>query len=211
MLCTTTPLTNSYFHNAPTQTPIITRMLKGKAGRSPPYPSLQSTSSYNSPPTPQTDPTHRAHRPDNSNPLLRLPRPVEPAPTSFKRIHLANGELVEEFLVLVGVATRVCVGLIARTLRRLQWALRSEHCTSFVGGLQCAFPAGACVDVVDVLRAISVCLRPFSAHGRTETGLLVHGALALLGPGCAGEVQLVAVLELELVGVEDDVLVDVEE
>lgn len=143
--------------------------------------------------------------------LLRLPRPVEPAPASLEADHLRDGELVQPLLVRVAVAAgvRVCAGAAAGG--RFQRAVRREDGGRGVARVEGTLPAGAHADVVDVLGAVGVGLGPLAAHGGTEARRRRHAAEGLLGPGFAGEVELVGVVELELVEVEDDVLVDVEE
>ena len=51
-------------------------------------------------------------------------------------------------------------------------------------GLQGSFPAGAGVDIIEVCCAISVCLRPFAAEGRSEAIESVSKHLAY--PVCQG-------------------------
>ena len=51
-------------------------------------------------------------------------------------------------------------------------------------GVQGSFPTGAGVDIIEVCRAIRVCLRPFAAEGRSEAVGSVSKSLAY--PVCPG-------------------------
>lgn len=84
----------------------------------------------------------------------------------------------------------------------------------FCGGVTCGegtLPSTPHSDVVEVCSAISVGLGPFAAHCRPKTGGFVLGTGHLGLPPCTGEGEFFAVGHLEEIGVEDDVLVDVEE
>jgi hypothetical protein len=148
---------------------------------------------------------------------LRLPRPVEPPPPLLERVHLRLGEHLQKLLVAGAVIAGVRVGALARTLRAVLRRARGgqDRARGTTAGrrdhVQRSLPARPDADVVEVLRAVGVGLRPLAAQRGAETRGFVLRAQSLLGPAAAGEVYLVVVVQDDLVDVEDDVLVDVEE
>ncbi len=89
-------------------------------------------------------------------------------------------------------------------------AARRRHVARRVARHQRARPAVAPADVGQVPRAVRVGLRPLGHQRRAEPGRPVHALLRLLAPPGARVLDLGRVVVDDLVGVEDDVLVDVE-
>ncbi len=100
------------------------------------------------------------------------PCPIEPSPADLETRHLRLRVHHQPLLVNVAITRRVGICGRAGTGAGIGWTGGREDRGGRVGCVEGARPAGADVDVVEVGRAVSVCLGPFAAEGGTEAG---HG------------------------------------
>ena len=56
--------------------------------------------------------------------------------------------------------------------------MRGEDGDGAVVGMQSSFPAGTCVDIIEIVCTVSVCLRPFAAEGGSEAVTSMSKSLA---------------------------------
>jgi hypothetical protein len=95
---------------------------------------------------------------------FRLPRPVHPAPTIFKRIHLGFRKLEKERPIFIGIVIGMSVCFLA-----------GAGSVRFFGTVRCStttqgsFPTGALADIVKMFGAVSIGLTPFANKDRTES------------------------------------------
>lgn len=98
------------------------------------------------------------------------PSPIKPTPGCLEADHLRLRIHHQPLLVIVRIATRIGVGVTTRACTRFRRAVGRSHGYRPVAALQCALPPCAGTDVVEVGRAVCVCLRPLAAQCGAEPG-----------------------------------------
>lgn len=110
---------------------------------------------------------------------LRRPCPIEPTPGCFEADHLGLRIHHQPLLIIVGVAARTGVGIVTRTCTGFRRTVRRRDGYGTVAAMERTLPTRTCPDVVEVGRAICVCLRPFATQCRAESVNLCKRALRL--------------------------------